>query len=304
MQCAICQEEVTEDNHYFRKHKLKMSEYFSKYFPRLDKFTQEPIPFKNKEQYLEADFINKNNLRGWLKEVSLKEAQTYCQELLTQRKISKNLRFAPCQVELRSIIAPSVIFYDKVFPQGYQKLCSELNFTTRFETLNKIINLPNEIPQKRLIVDTREQKVLNLDIPIEIKKLDFGDYYLPNNQFNIYVERKSLPDFIGTMGKDYGRFCREVERAQTAGGYLIVLVEETLTNALSFNHLPWINRHNKASPDFIFHNVREILQTYSNLQFLFVGGRRKAADMLKKIFFSNQDFRIFDNQLAHDCNII
>lgn len=302
--CAICGEQVTEDKHYFSKHKIKIADYFQKYHPRYDKFTNELIPFKSKDSYFLSDFINKNNLRAWFKQVSLKESQTFCRELLIKRKELKNLKFAPSQIELRSIIAPSVIFYDKIFPQGYQELCSEIGLANRFNAFNKVIKEPVINTKKRLIIDSREQKSLKLDIPIEIKKLEYGDYYLPDNKFNIFVERKSLNDFLGTLGRDYDRFCREIERAQKNGSYLIVLIEEDINNALSFNHLPWVNRHTKATPDYIFHNVRQILQTYSNLQFLFVKGRKEASVMIKKIFFSEDDFRMFDNQLAYDCHII
>ncbi len=302
--CVICNEVVIDDKHYWHKHKIKMADYFVKYFPRLDKHTQEPIVFKNKEQYFEADFINKNNLKAYLKSSSVPEAQEYCKNLLIKRKENRKLRFAPSQVELRSIISPTVIFYDKVFPQGYQGVCQEVGLINRFQPLTTTIPLPSEIPTGNVYIDTREQKSLKLPVPIEIKKLEYGDYHYSKDKFNVFVERKSMADFIGTLGKDLERFCREIERAQKDGAYLIVLVEESLVNCLSFNHLPWVNKFTKATPDFIFHNVRETLQTYSNIQFLFTAGRREAVSLLLKIFYSGQDFRTFDNQLAHDCHII
>lgn len=304
LHCAICQEVVTDDKHYWNKHKIKMADYFIQYFPRFDKHTKEPIPFKNKEQYFETDFINKNNLKGYLKSLSIKEAQEFCKNLLINRKIDKKLQFAPSQVELRSIISPSVIFYDKIFTHGYAALCREIGLINRFQPWTKTIPVPAEIPRGPVYIDTREQKALKFPAPIEIRKLEYGDYHYSGDPNHIFVERKSLQDFIGTLGKDIDRFHREIERAQKDGAYLIVLVEESLTNALSFNYLPWVNKFTKATPEFVFHNVRDVLQTYSNIQFLFAAGRNEAVSLLLKIFYSGYDFRAFDNQLAHDCHII
>jgi hypothetical protein len=202
LNCAICGEVVTDDKHYYKNHKIKVADYFVKYFPRTDKFSNEPIPFKNKKQYLESDFINKNTLRSWLKQAPLLESQKYCIELLKRRKTTHNLVFAPCQVELRSIIAPSIIFYDKIFPQGYQEICSGMGLVNRF---NKYEHFPqfNEIIDN-IVIDTREQSPYKFEnIKIEIKKLDFGDYKFSNPQKTnvVYFERKSGADFLGTLSK-------------------------------------------------------------------------------------------------------
>jgi hypothetical protein len=56
----------------------------------------------------------------------------------------------------------------------------------------------------------------------------------------------------------------------------------------------------KANPEFIFHNVRDIIQKYPNVQFLFVNGRKKAAEIVEKIFESQCSYKDVDLQLLYD----
>lgn len=303
--CKICEEDVVNDSHYYREHKITLADYFVKYFNRKDLYTGETLEFKNKEQYLAADFSNKNNLKKYIKEIHPDKARDYCVNLLKNRKNIKNLIYAPTQVELKSIISPTIITYNRLFPAGYYDLCNKLGFKQRFncQTLKNPLLEP-EIPKDAVIeVDTREQAVLKLKTDIEIKKLNFGDYY-SKNYFNIYIERKSLNDFIGTFSQGLERFCRELDRAQKEKAYIVILVENTLNECANFNCLPWVSRRIKAKPDFILHNVRSILQKYLNCQFVFVDGRKEAVNLLEKIFFSGLDFRAFDIQLMRDLKLL
>ena len=112
--------------------------------------------------------------------------------------------------------------------------------------------------------------------------------------------RKSLPDFIGTMSAGYERFNNEIERAVEEEAYLVVLVEETLARASSFQFLPYISKKIKATPEFIFHRVRSLIQKYPNVQFLFVNGRKESSRVMEKIFTSECVFKQIDLQLAYD----
>lgn len=87
----------------------------------------------------------------------------------------------------------------------------------------------------KLIVDTREQKPLHFThsfiTEIKRKKLDVGDYavefedgFVPK----IAYERKSIEDLFGTLGKGYGRFKREIERALDNKVRLSIIVEKPL----------------------------------------------------------------------------
>ncbi len=85
---------------------------------------------------------------------------------------------------------------------------------------------------------------------------------------------------------------------------MIVLVEESINNALAFNMLPHISKNIKASPDFIFHRVRELMQEYPNLQFIFASGRPRASEILTKIYTINQDPTLLDWQFMVDSKLI
>lgn len=63
------------------------------------------------------------------------------------------------------------------------------------------------------IIDTREQIPLDLN-PLRCEKgtLTTGDYSVKGLESEIAIERKSLPDLLGCVGRDRGRFDREVKR--------------------------------------------------------------------------------------------
>ena len=117
---------------------------------------------------------------------------------------------------------------------------------------------------------------------------------------NTYIERKSITDFIGTMSGGYEWFKREVERAAEDEANLIDLVEENLNNCLGFKFLPYVSKKIKATPEFIFHNVRELTQSYNNLHFLFVKGRLEASRVTEKLFLHGGKYNKIDLQLAYD----
>jgi len=285
---------------------LNKVKYYQKYFERRDLLTNELINFKTKEQYLNSDFNDKNNMKKWLKAQTPEKAQEYCKELLIKRKEVKNLTYSPTQVELRTIMAPSIIFYNTIF-KDYYDICSSIGLENKFIHPNLIgDHFKNKLTNKDTIyVDTREQSWLKFDIPFEIKTLGFGDYACSNDNCGCFIERKSLSDFISTLSvKNFDRFKNEIEKAKKNNSYIIVMVEEKLTSALSFQYLPHISKKIKATPEYIFHNVRELLQTYDNLQFLFVDGRGEMTRIIESIFASNCFYKKIDLQLAYDMKLL
>jgi hypothetical protein len=289
-----------------RGYGLNKEKYYHTYYPKKDLLTGETINFKTKDQYLNSDFNDKNNMKKWLKEQSLDKAQEYCKNLLIKRKKDKNLIYSPTQIELRTIMSPSIIFYNKIF-NDYYDICSSIGLENKFIHPNNITSqFQNKLTTKDTIyVDTREQSWLKFDIPFEIKTLSFGDYSCSNENCNCYIERKSLSDFISTLSvKNFDRFKNEIEKAQKNNSYLIVIVEEKLASALSFQYLPHISKKIKATPEYIFHNVRSLIQEYSNLQFLFVDGRNEMKRAIESIFASKCFYNKVDLQLAYDMKLL
>jgi len=289
-----------------RGYGLNKEKYYHTYYPKKDLFSGETINFKNKEQYFNSDFNDKNNMKKWLKQQPIEKAQEYCRSLLIKRKEEKGIVYSPTQVELRTIMSPSIIFYNKIF-KNYYDLCSSVGLTNKFIHPE---NITNQFKFKltredSIYVDTREQDWLKFDVPFEITTLPFGDYSCTNNNCNCYVERKSLSDFISTLSiGNLGRFTNEIIRAQKSNAYLVVIIEEKLTNALSFQYLPHISKKIKATPEYIFHNVRQLIQEYDNLQFLFVDGKSEMKRVMESIFSSKCFYKKIDLQLAYDLKFL
>lgn len=77
------------------------------------------------------------------------------------------------------------------------------------------------------IIDTREQNPLDLSpLMVRAGNLDTGDYALAAAPDAIRIERKSLDDLIGCVGRDRERFDREVARL-LAYPVRVLLIEST-----------------------------------------------------------------------------
>jgi hypothetical protein len=304
--CKICDKEFESDgslHKHLKAHDLRMAEYYQQCYPRHDLYDGKLIKFKNKEKYFSTDFNSRTNLKMWLKEAPEEDTKKYCIDLLKARKAAKNLLYAPSQIELRTLMFPPVYYYDLLFGDYYE-LCEKLGFKSKHNRFGEIITGAAYSKDNYVIhVDTREQLPLDFDWPTEPRGLKVGDYALsdPDVTCNCHIERKSLADFISTLSvKHFDRFEREIIRAQEQGAYLIILVEDTLNNALSFRHLPYISKKIRVTPEFIFRNVRELIQKYPHIQFLFVKDRKESSRIIKKIFFSSCCHEKIDLQLAYD----
>ena len=309
VKCAVCNKEFETEKElhkHIRSHDMILVDYYQRCFPRYDLLTGDLIKFKNKEQYFSDDFNGKLNMKKWLKSKPIKEAEEYCRNLLTQRKEKKELIYSPTQVELRSILSPPIQFYEKLFG-NYYKFCTKLGYKNKYQSITDIVTGHEYTkPEYKIIIDTREQRPLKFQRPVETRTLKFGDYAFTSKiaTCNCYIERKSLSDFIGTISGGYERFINEIKRSQEAEAYLVVLVEEKFQNAMGFKFLPHISKKIKATPEFIFHRVRRITQRYPNVQFLFVDGRKEATRIVERIFTSGCAHEKADLQLAYDKKIL
>lgn len=284
--CAICNLEFEDEillNRHIRVHKLTIEKYYQTNFPRKDLFTGEFIEFKNKYHYLSNFFNSKENIKQWIKTKTDDEIRAYLKESLSQRKQLKGLKYALTQTELRSLISPSIVTFSKYV--NYNSLCEEIGLINKFNyEIPKITQKPASI-----IVDTREQQAFEFDVPTKREKLDYGDYCLEDIHLrnSCYLERKNCSDFISTFTSGFDRFKRELDRAKANNDYLVVLCEESLDTMLNFKNQLDIPVNFKITPDYLFHNIRELNQTYDNIQFLFSKGRKEAIRLAKVILFSD-----------------
>ena len=306
--CKACDQEFETErklHSHLKKHDLRIAAYYQQYYPRYDLYDGKIIKFKSKEYYLNTEFNNKSNRLKWLDKLPLNEAKKYLKKILLDRKEKKALTYSPCQVELRSLAFPSVISFEKKFPD-YYKLCKSLGFKNKYRQAQSIVTAKSKKDCK-IYVDSREQLPLKFNLPTEVKGLKFGDYALSEKSLtcNCYIERKTLADFISTISVlNYDRFCREIERAAENDANLIIVIEDSLTHALSFPFLPYISKKIKVTPEFIFHKARDMIQKYDHIQFLFVNGRKESVRVIEKIFFSKCIYKKIDLQLSYDKKIL
>ena len=309
--CKACGKEFETDRQlhaHIKVHDLRVVGYYQKYYPRHDLHSKEIIKYKTKEQYFSTDFNSRTNMRLWLKNRDVAEAKEYCEKALLERKEKKDLTYTPSQVEMRTVLIPPIQYYDEIFG-NYYHFCESLGFKNKYEKPTEmVIGKEYEKPQYSIHVDTREQLPLKFnDYPTEIKTLSVGDYTFsePRLTCNCYIERKSLADFISTLSvKNFERFENEIIRAKEMEANLIILVEDTLSNATKFKYLPHISKKIKVTPEYIFHNVRYLIQKYPHIQFLFAKGRIESKRVIEKIFFSGCSYKQIDLQYAYDLNIL
>lgn len=305
--CVFCKASFPENKHYYTTHGIKLANYVTRNFPKQDLYTGEKIEFKHLEQYYCQDFNNKKNLQEYVKK--LQDPKPYLLSLFKRRIEVKSLKYAPTQVELKSLGWPSIKYLDKVFDKegGYYKVCAWLGLQVRHikYQLGKHDTIP--FTDQTILIDTREQQNFKFyNKSREIQKLEYGDYQLLNNDKygKCAVERKSLNDFIGSFGKAHERLEAEIIRAKEDGSDLVILVEESLSNCLEFNRLPKISKYIKTSPDYVFHNVRELLAKYDHIQFLFVKNRTEAGEKLPFILLNWSWLKQYDLQYLYDMVLI
>ncbi|MEK6878731.1 MAG: ERCC4 domain-containing protein [Nanoarchaeota archaeon] len=305
--CKICKlifRDLISLHRHFRSHKILVEDYYHLYFPRKDLMTGDLIDFKSLDFYFNHDFNDKSTMKAWLEKQPKEIVADYCKKILLNRKERKNLKYTPTQVELRSIMSPSILFFKKNF-DDYYETCKGLGFINKFKNFNK--EDFNKIKSNRktgtIIIDTREQQEFKFDTTIKREKLNYGDYALDIPDRKVIVERKTLKDFVGTFSNYYHRFIKEIERAKLDNIYLVIVVENSINDCLSFNILKdgvyW-----RVTPDHIFHNVRDLIERFENVQFIFCKGKDKAAN-LTKFILEHEDMALnYDLQLLHDERIL
>lgn len=298
--CKICEKEV-EQNHFWLAHKISIEKYFTTNFPKFDLLTNEKLNFKSYENYIFNDFNDRQNLKIYLNRLNPDVARRYILEKLKQRKEIKGLIYGLSQFELRSLMLPAVNYIETKLG-GYDNLIKEVGLKKRFNYGEKIKIKENK--DLEIIQDTREREPLQLDCRFKIEKLDYADYAAVNNPNKIFIERKSLPDFCGSVTGDYDRFRREIEKAVKDDAYIVILIENSYNQLLTFNELPWIHK-TKITPAFVMHRARELNEIYSlNIQMLCIDGKIKAAEMIKKLYLLENNVRNIDLQLNYDLGVI
>jgi len=308
---------------HLKRFRVARAKFFHTYHPRKDRVNGELIPFTDVDQYFSQDFVSKETLREWLTKHRA-EGLAWAKEWLMKRKESKGLVYAPSQVELRTLTCPSMPYYDTVGVSegGYYGITEALGFAPRYYDELPVFH-PALTKDAVVISDTREQAPLHLSIPTRNETLKVGDYALAApHDLGIRIERKSLGDFCGTLSgrkverkggrkgtgrtEDcaFDRFDRELARAREQNLYVIMVVEADIIDAQRFDQLPqtqWV----KASPAYVFHNLRELLTRHPlHFQVLFLNGRIEMAQTVVRLFQMGEQVRRVDLQHLHERGLL
>ena len=287
MICKECNQEFKSlgglHTHISKTHGMLLGAYYVTHFPRFNKLTGNPIPYKNYNQYLEEDFSDKKQLVKWCYRMPIGEVKQYLLDLLRKRILKKDLKSLPTANELATInMMPSIFVFEDFFLH-YQKVSDILGLSIRLELEAKLPHYHRG--DMEILIDTREQQPLEFSNS-RILKLEFGDYTAAKDYYSkTFVERKSMQDFIGTMSQGFERFCNEMERAANLNAYLYVVVDGTVEGTKKFHKF---NAH-QAKTSFIFSRMREIQQKYANCQFVFSGGRDNSEKLIPKLLFYGPD---------------
>jgi hypothetical protein len=302
--CQICGKEnlsVKELHEHIRSHKYTQKKYYLEFFPRIDPFDGKPLEFLNRSSYLEKTYRSLENLVRHLKEQKKEDGKKIILEIVKNRISRKGIEFGPSQVESRSLPIPPVSFFVDYF-DDFESEFLEAGVPLRYSYPRVLESRPEF--EGRISIDTREQNPLKFEGQRKrLVGLNYGDYVGENEK--IVIERKSLSDFAGTLGSNFDRFSREILRGAIDGAYFVVVVEESLSNALKIQELSGKKRsYSRCSSGYIFHRLREITEKTVNIQFLFVKDREESEKYIKKIFGYDELVRNLDLQYLYDKKIL
>ncbi len=301
--CAECKKEFTSRgslHKHLKQHGLNLASYYTKYHPRINKLTGDPLPFKRYEEYFERDFSTKQQLLKWCKENPADEVKEYALSLLEKRHLKKQRQYGPFHLETKNSFLPSIAIYRKLFG-SYNAACEKIgcdplynkNIPKNFFTMG----LPSDLT---IAVDTREQKPLKFEgCESETLKLDIGDYTALGEHYNYtFVDRKSGNDLQGTVAKhNIDRFKREIERAQEMDAYLFVIIESSIEKIIKENKI--FNR--RSNIDYTLRQIKDISHAYPrSCQFVFAGNREQAAKLIPRVLIAGKSIWSTDIQYFLD----
>ena len=118
-ECKVCSEAFKNDKglhmHISKIHKITLAEYYVNFYNRKDLHSGELLPFKNKNDYFNNDFINYDNFLKWSEYADSDNVKLYLLKRLKNRIDEKKLNFAPSHIELLLNGLPDINLFKKFF---------------------------------------------------------------------------------------------------------------------------------------------------------------------------------------------
>lgn len=307
MNCKICNKNFSSQNglhRHLKVHDISVKDYYYEYYPRYDKGSPgDIIVYKNYEQYFSSDFNNRESFAIWASDPSNKhEAISYCIDFLKKRMERKGVSYLPSQAECKSLIFPSYVGIEKLFGtlDDFFKITYDIGYKRKY---NYSAELKFNNEDFKIFIDSREQLPLSFSLKTEIMKLPTGDYCPSKNVFsNIFVERKSIADLFGTLTQGIDRFKNEISKAVELGFYLIVVIDGSFLEVSEY--IPKSKVKSKINSAHIFHEIRNLMNEFDNIQFVFAGNRLRASQIIEKIFRLGDQVKTLDLEYLKDRKLI
>ena len=299
--CKECGKIFKNDNglhRHIKVHQMSVAEYYTKHYPRKNRLTGDPLPFKNKFDYFNTDFSTRAQMIKWCDKENSDNVNPYILKQLKNRVEQKELKYAPNHLEIEINKLPPIDVYKRNFG-GYGQACKELGLEPIYNKgiTKDFFRKKNSIEEIPIYIDTREQKPLSFKNSKEMK-LDFGDYTMGGDNYSYtYVDRKSEGDFKGTLGGGFKRFRRELQRAKDFNSYLYIVTESSIAN---------IQRNNNFGPHksnlaYLWHNMRLLTHEFKgHCQFLFTGNRGTSELIIPKLLYYGKELWNVDLQYFFD----
>lgn len=302
VKCKVCGESFKNDKglhmHISKIHKITLAEYYVNFYNRKDLHSGELLPFKNKNDYFNNDFINYDNFLKWSEYADSDNVKLYLLKRLKNRIEEKKLRFAPSHIELLLNKLPDIDLFKKFFG-SYSSACDELKIKPLFNKniMASFFKEDTFFDELKILVDTREQQPLKFPRNM-FMKLDFGDYAIGKPHYDYtYIDRKSESDFKGTFSTGVKRFRRELDRAKEFSSYVFIVTESSIDKIVENNDYG----PHKSNLSYIWHNVRAISHDYAGTcQFIFSGSREKSQFLIPRLLFHGKKLWNTDMQYFLD----
>ncbi len=297
--CAECKKEFEGRgslHKHLKQHGLSLAEYYTLHYPRANKLTGEPLPFKKFEEYFERDFSTKQQLRKWCKSAPSSEVGKYILSLMEKRQLKKDRPYAPFHLETKSCFLPDIDVYKKIFG-SYTQAAERVGLRPLyFRKLPKGFfsqALPKDLT---IAIDTREQKPLSFDCHQENLKLEVGDYVAIGERYSYtYVDRKAGSDLHSTLSNaNYERFKRELGRVRELDSYLFVVIESTPQEMIKAKRA----FKRGSNIEFILKRLRDLSYEFEgHCQFLFTGSRAISAEIIPRLLCAGKD--VWDTDMQY-----
>lgn len=281
--CKECEESFSSERSlhaHVKKHGLILAEYYTKFYPRSNLLTGDPLPFKNKDQYFNEDFSTRLQLLKWCETAKSKSVRSYILKLLKCRIERKSLGVGPSHLELKLSSLPTIDIYKKHFG-SYTKACAEAGVEPMFTRSAPKEFYDDSRGKVKIFIDTREQQPLCFE-NAESMKLDFGDYAVGGEDYAYtYVDRKGEQDFKSTLSKNnLERFRSELSRAREFNSFLYIVTESDLNQI--YKHNRW--GPHKSNLKYVYHNMRVLAHEFAgHCQFLFTGNRENSQKLIPRL---------------------